>query len=388
MSAMRVLTVGNMYPPHHLGGYELVWQGAVADLRARGDRVEVLTTATRHDGVGDGDEPDVHRDLRWYWQDHAWPRLTLRERIHLERHNAAVLAAMLERLQPDAVAWWSMGGMSLSLIEQVRRRGLPAVGFVHDDWLLYGPRQDGWTGGPRVLERLTGVPVGVDLGGAAEWVFVSAFTRDRALSQLDLPRTAIAHSGIDVAFVDPRPPRPWSWDLLCVGRLDERKGVDVAIAALAQLPSQATLTVVGGGEEAVAGALRAQSADLRLVDRVRLLGARPREELREVYAAHDAVLFPVRWEEPWGLVPLEAMGLGRPVVATARGGSAEFLQDGTNALVVPHDDPAALAAAVRRLAADEALRTRLVAGGRATAVIHTETAFHAGVRAALDRAAA
>ncbi len=50
-------------------------------------------------------------------------------------------------------------------------------------------------------------------------------------------------------------------------------------------------------------------------------------------AAADALLFPVQWEEPWGLVPLEAMASGTPVVATGTGGSGEYLRDGDNCLV-------------------------------------------------------
>jgi glycogen synthase len=99
------------------------------------------------------------------------------------------------------------------------------------------------------------------------------------------------------------------------------------------------------------------------------------------------VLFPVRWEEPWGLVPLEAMAAGRPVVATATGGAAEYLRDGENALVVPPDDPVALAAAVRRLE-DEGLRARLVAGGRATAARYPRAAFDAALVAAVESSAA
>jgi glycosyltransferase involved in cell wall biosynthesis len=60
-----------------------------------------------------------------------------------------------------------------------------------------------------------------------------------------------------------------------------------------------------------------------------------------------------------------------PVVATRRGGSAEFLVDGENCLEIPADDPVALAAAVQRLAEQPALRARLVAGGLATAAEHT-----------------
>jgi glycogen synthase len=80
------------------------------------------------------------------------------------------------------------------------------------------------------------------------------------------------------------------------------------------------------------------------------------------------------------------MGLGRPVVATARGGASEYLHDGVNALVVEPGDPAAVAAAVRRLADDPALRARLRHGGIATAKEHTAERFHARVEAALANA--
>ena len=91
---MRFLTVGNMYPPHHLGGYELVWEALVLHLRARGHGVRVLTTDFRRDGAVDSD-PDVQRELRWYWRDHAFPPTTLRERLRIERHNSAVFEANL-----------------------------------------------------------------------------------------------------------------------------------------------------------------------------------------------------------------------------------------------------------------------------------------------------
>ena len=116
------------------------------------------------------------------------------------------------------------------------------------------------------------------------------------------------------------------------------------------------------------------------------MGFRTRAELPAEYEASDVVVFPVTWEEPWGLVPIEAMALGRPVVATGRGGSGEYLRDGENALVFPPSEAPALAAAVRRLADDPALRTRLREGGLATAPLHTEEVFNAAVVAELERA--
>ena len=130
--------VGNLYPPHDQGGgYEAVWHGANEALRANGHEVRVLTTdhlvARREDRPG----ADVHRELRWYSGDHEFPKRPLRDVVALERHNAAVLRQHLDRV--DLVAWWSMGGMSLSLFEIARRARIPAVAFVHDDWTCASP---------------------------------------------------------------------------------------------------------------------------------------------------------------------------------------------------------------------------------------------------------
>src|SRR5688500_15113330 len=108
-----------MYPPQHLGGYELMWRSWVAHLRARGPEVRVLTSDWRQPGADSSlpEDHDVHRDLRWYWHDHRFPRMGPAARLALERHNAAVLDRSLAEFAPDAVCWWAMGGMSLSLIE-------------------------------------------------------------------------------------------------------------------------------------------------------------------------------------------------------------------------------------------------------------------------------
>ena len=391
---MRLLTVGNMYPPHHLGGYELVWRSAVEHLRGRGHDVRVLTTDVRT-GTAQPDDPDVHRELRWHLRDGVFASLGPRARWALARHNHATLARHLEDQRPDAVAWWSMGGLTMTLLETVRRRGLPAVAFVHDDWLAYGPRVDPWTrafAGPRrrrlapPAERLARLPAAVDLAGAASYVFVSEFTRRRALGLdhgLRPERTSVAPSGIDAGFLDPAPEQDWAWRLLYVGRLDPRKGIDTALGALASLPGEARLTVAGGGEARERARLAGLASELGVGDRVVLSGHRDRTALREDYAACDAVVFPVVWDEPWGLVPLEAMARGRPVVATGRGGSGEYLRDGENCLLFEAGDAAGLAGALRRLAAEPELRAHLRAEGMQTAAAHTEDGFNAAVERAL-----
>lgn len=385
---MRVLTVSNAYPPHYAGGHELVCHGVVESLRAAGHVVRVLVGDGRSGTGTDGrDDPDVHRELRRYWHDGAAAKLSLRGRLALERHNAATLARHLRELRPDVVAWWGMGGMSLSLVEQVRAAGLPAVAFVGDDWLTYAPPGDAWlrifAGRPRLarpVAALTHLPTHVDWGAAATYVFVSESLRRQAPP---LPRTAVEHPGIDRAFLEARLAAPWSWRLLALGRMDPRKGFATAIEALSELP-EATLTIAGGGSDDEVRRLEALAEQLGVGDRIAWLGPRGRAELPQLYADHDAVLFPVVWAEPFGLVPLEAMGIGRPVVATGRGGSGEYLRDGENCLLHPAEDAAALAAAVRRLATDDALATRLREGGRRTAARYTMERFEEAALAQLQ----
>jgi glycosyltransferase involved in cell wall biosynthesis len=388
--------VGNLYPPHHFGGYELLWHSAMEHLRAEGHEVLVLTTGFRHPSpdpvIPEGDY--VRRDLHWYWQDHEWPRLSPAERVRLERHNGRVLEKAVAELRPDVVNWWAMGGMSLSLIERVRQAGLPSVGVVGDLWMLYAPRVDGWMRPLRRLGplaplagRLAGVPARYSLR-EIDWLFMSDTTRRQATAEgLRLDHAEVAHPGVDPAFFTPGGERDWAWRLLYVGRLDERKGVDAAVEALAHLPEEATLTVLGSGDDRFLAELRELAARLGVEERVEF-GLRPRDELPAAYTAADALLFPTRWEEPWGLVPLESMSAGTPVIATGTGGSAEFLRHEENALVVGRDAaPEDLARGVRRLVAEPELRRRLRAGGLETAARHTEAGYNARIAAALASAA-
>ena len=339
----------------------------MAGLRAAGHDVRVLTTATRFPDRGPETEPDVHRDLGWYWRDHAFPRLSPLARLRLERANAAAFARHLREHRPHVLFWWAMGGMSLGLVEQGRRAGLPALAYVADDWPAYGPRTDAWlTLWRRVpaVRSVAGLPVGFDPRRGVRWVFISEFQRRRAPGVTD---ATVAHPGVDPARFPPAPaPAQWGGRLACVGRIDPRKGLEVAVDAVRTLPG-ATLTVTGAGDAEHLDRLRERAGEA-----VRFAG---HGDPAAAYAAADAVLFPVTWDEPFGLVPLEAMSVGRPVVATGTGGSTEYLRDGDNCLLVPPGDARALAAAVARLAADPPLRARLVAGGRETAARFTEAAL-------------
>jgi glycosyltransferase involved in cell wall biosynthesis len=146
--------------------------------------------------------------------------------------------------------------------------------------------------------------------------------------------------------------------LLTLSRLHDNKGLDILLAALAELPD---CVAWFAGDGPLEGELRGMAADLGIADRVRFLGWRT--DRGALLAAADICLLPSRWEA-FGTVILEAWATGTPLVAAASQGPAATIEDGVNGLLVPVDDAAALAAAVRRLMADPNLRARLIERGR------------------------
>jgi glycosyltransferase involved in cell wall biosynthesis len=375
----RILVLTSFYPPHHYGGYELACKDVVDRWRAGGHDVAVLTSdVTVPDAVALPDDPAITRTLQLYWNDHELITPSLMGRMRTEQHNQRALAEALADQEPDVVSIWHMGALSLGLITTLAERDVPIVVNLQDDWLVYGPQLDAWVryfdGRPRraaLARRISGVPTQlIDIGAAGAFCFVSEATKAHAeqRGRWRYPRSAVVWSGIDPTVFRPpdRAREGWRWRLLYVGRIDPRKGVTTAVRALAALPDQATLDIVGRGDEHHRAEVRALSDAIGVSDRVRYRFV-DRSELPQVYADADVCIFPSTWQEPFGLVPLEAMGCGTPVVATGTGGSGEFCLDERNCLLFTPNAADELAAAIRRLEADEGLRKRLVAGGRATA---------------------
>ena len=123
-----------------------------------------------------------------------------------------------------------------------------------------------------------------------------------------------------------------------LGQIAPHKGHDDAIEAMRRLQSNYVLVIAGKGEEAYVSELRAKSAGLP-VDFVGFVS------LPEFFDAIDVLLVP-SWEEPFGIVVLEGMASGIPVIATAAGGPLDIIQSGTNGILIPPRDPNALVNAI------------------------------------------
>lgn len=207
------------------------------------------------------------------------------------------------------------------------------------------------------------------------------------LYRADRRKIEIVPPGVDLARFAPIDPRcakariGVAQDdrlLLFVGRIEPLKGVDNILHAVALLRerdpalAKALCAVVIGGDAESASPddelrrLIVLRKRLAVEDRVRFLGARDQDFLPNYYSAADALIMPSDYES-FGMVALEAMACGTPVIASEIGGLAFLIQDGVNGFHVPTREPAALAQRIQWLLSDPALRDRISRAARDTA---------------------
>ena len=155
--------------------------------------------------------------------------------------------------------------------------------------------------------------------------------------------------------------------ILAVGRIEPRKGLDILIRSLADLSDRAGVVLYGGGgddrAEAEVARLRLVAEQTGVSDAVRFLGPRPHEVLPDYYAAADVVAVPSFYES-FGLVAVEAMASGVPVVASRVGGLASTVADGRTGYLIPWRCPTPFAEKIEVLLRNEELRRALGAGAR------------------------
>jgi phosphatidylinositol alpha-mannosyltransferase len=176
-------------------------------------------------------------------------------------------------------------------------------------------------------------------------------------------------NGLDVArFANAAPAEdlPPGRRILWVGRLDPQKGFPVAVRAFERLAGELPdLWFVVAGEGRDRSTLGELALEVR--ERVVVLGSVDRGRLPRYHAAADVLVSPAVAQESFGIVLVEAMAAGLPVVATGIPGYREVVDDGVEGLLVPPRDSVALAAALRRVLEDHELSKALGEAGRARA---------------------
>jgi len=187
----------------------------------------------------------------------------------------------------------------------------------------------------------------------------------------DKANIAVVPCGVDLSLFQPLGPtegrdRRFS-RIVCLSRLVERKGIADVITALKLLPRTELVIAGGPGADALdrdpeAVRLCNLARDLGVADRVSFRGRVERRDVPALLRSADAVVcYP--WYEPFGIVPLEAMACGVPVVVSQVGGLVDSVVDGVTGVHVPPHSPIALAEAIRNVLSDERKRVQLGLAG-------------------------
>jgi glycosyltransferase involved in cell wall biosynthesis len=363
------------YPPV-VGGVETHLASLLPALAARGHSVTLCTGSARGAPAKQNDRGVAVRRSPLWAPDATLPAARLRwaaaQAIEATRPDLLHVHNLHYFSPPHQEAW----------LEAAADAGVPVVFTVHNVW-----RDD------------LGQAMARALGDAAAVIAVSAYmAAEMVLQGVPASRVRVIHHGTPLAGQPLRPPPHGPPVVFHPARLSLDKGsLDVveAFGRIARRHPRARLRLCGTG--AIVDFVGRQAADVRLVrERIAGLGLTGRvsigpiawSDMPRALARSHVVLYPSRFEEPFGLAALEGMAVGRPVVVTSMGGLPEFVTDGEVGSVVPPADPEALADAIDRLLHRPALGRALGREGHRRAgrlhslgamVEATEEVYHAVV---------
>lgn len=390
---MRILILSWEYPPHIVGGLGRHVAALARELVADGHQVHVVTR---------GKPGDSAQAEGWF------------DGIHVVRVSEAPPAIPFEDLVPWVL---SFNNRVTSAAGRLLREY--AIDVIHaHDWLVayaaatlkeiweipvvatihateYG-RHQGWL--PEPMNRLIHQVEWWLTYEARRVITCSRYMREQVERIFELPpaKVDVVPNGVDPKDfeVDARQVRafrasltpPHTSMVLFAGRLEYEKGVQTVLDALRQVQHEVgptRLFVAGVGT--YSQALRRRVRELGLEADVRFTGFLEDHELRLHYAAADVAVVPSIYE-PFGLVAVEAMACGTPVIVADTGGLREIVTEGSG-LTVPPEDAEALAAALTAVLTDRQLARTLVDGGRQLVTMRYDWSMVARRTAAIYRRA-
>jgi phosphatidyl-myo-inositol alpha-mannosyltransferase len=331
------------------GGVQVHVRGLADGLAARGHETLILAPASGR--VAEGDVTVVGRPVRIPYGGKVAP-------ICPSRSSWRRVRDVLDVFEPDVVHAHEPFTPSTSMFATLASP-VPVVATFH---AFHARSRLLAVAAPllRTVARRVAAPVAVSEAAAA---FVAPVVPSGV---------AIVPNGVEVerfANARPAPDLPQGRIVLWVGRLDPQKGFAVAVRAFADIARRvpdAHLVVAGDGRDRTA--VRDLMPEIRA--RVHMLGPVPNGHLPGYHAAAEVALAPATGHESFGIVLVESLAAGVPVVATDIDGYREVITDGVDGLLVPPGSARAVADAAVRILEDPALAQRLVRAGRARAATY------------------
>jgi glycosyltransferase involved in cell wall biosynthesis len=373
---MRILVISNLYPPTAYGGYEALCAATVEHLRPDHD-VLVLTSRDPKAPPQEG----ILRELPYLPKG----KLNALKAPAAAPRAAGLMRRLLASFEPELVFIWNGSSIPQVVLRIAELSGLPLAWSIHEHWFsrLYTmdyftrhllPGDSGlraaWGLVAKAVNRLPELRLEFERTAPAGVSWVSEDLRRRTPP----PRTveAVVERIIPSAVTDPelwlgleRRPDVDPPLIVDVGRVEGQKGPDVAYRALAALRDrhgiEARLVLAGREQPGMRAELDRLAAELGIGRQVELLGPLPPERIGELFERASVLMMPVRWQEPAGLVPIEAALARVPVVASRSGGMPERLLEGEHAVYFAIGDAEGCADALAATLLEESATAERVA---------------------------
>ena len=349
---MRILVISNLYPPHFVGGYELACKEITDKLKKRGYDVMVLTSMFGLEAPAE--EYSVKRVM-----DHSYGNPNALSVLDppLSAYNEYIVKKGIAQFQPNVIYLWNFHGLSMqSVMAAVLNSQVPYVFHAMDYHLL-----------PSSLPQWQKESARVFLSNErCQIIAMSEVVRKKFL-EAGYTQTHLVYHGVEIHQKRPlaegivkHGAAKDNFKLMHAGQIRHDKGVHILLGALLKVKEtcpEVSLDIFGSGDKEYESKLSQIIQTYHLP--VTFHGPLQREELLKKYADYDAFVFPTLREEPFGIVMIEAMSDGLPVIAPIAGGPAEVIIDGETGLLFKQGDADELAEAIIKLRNDPHLYTKL-----------------------------
>ncbi|MBF0408000.1 MAG: glycosyltransferase family 4 protein [Candidatus Riflebacteria bacterium] len=384
---MKILIISNLYPPHYLGGYEILCAQVVESFIRSGHEITVLTsnftssaspssvqTSEKVHGNSEQRPEQIIRKLTLYPDFGKPPVIDRMMRLSQTRHNRNLTREIIAKGNFDAIFIWSQLRLSIGCAAAAEESGIKVFYTFNDEHIIgYKPAE--FSLYPiKLLKYLRDRYIFQDITFEnlkfQRTTCISATLKNNLLRQgLKIPDSKVIFQGIPVENF---PCKENSGEihsplkLLYAGQLHEYKGVHVLLEAAAKLVKirqlKLNITIAGDGPAEYKSTLNKLAKDCACP--VEFCGRLPHSELPALYRNNDIFIFPSLWQEPFGLTHLEAMASGTPVVSTNDGGHGEFLKNHENSLIFEKGNSDQLADCIFELVSNDTLRSEIIKTAR------------------------
>jgi glycosyltransferase involved in cell wall biosynthesis len=353
---MKILTVTNYYPPYFIGGYEIACKDTMDFLINKGHDITVLTS----DYGSSNNQTHIKREMRLI----NYQKSSRFERIIDEHYNYKQIKKALKKYKPDLVYFWSLRGIGLGVIEAVEHTNITKVFEIGDFWMqgyLDHLDPNSWRQKLKAFIPFSHTkPVKIEPA-----ICVSKWVEKEMQARYHTTQSYTIYNGTQI------PPKPIFQDsytlrFIFAGRLDEEKGLDLAIEALKLFAENYPnidfeFNIYGDGDKNYIHRCKVLAQPIK--EKINFRGKVNHKE--EIYTNGSIFLMPTRMREPFGLVVIEAMVHGCVVIATNAYGPKEIIEHKRNGLLFEPENVEDLYHQIETLHKDKTLFKKLYHQGYA-----------------------